>query len=112
MNADLAQVLGINTELVRFVSFTIGSALAALAGAMIVPLTSVDPNMGVPWLINAFMLALLAGVSVASLMAATLVLGGAQVVVAYGANSVLAGLTIVTVAVIVLRLRPSGFTRQ
>jgi urea transport system permease protein len=112
MDEELASVLGVNTDLVRFVSFTIGAALASLAGALITPLSSIDPNMGVPWLINAFMLSLLSGVSVASLTAATVVLGGAQVVVGYTVNAVLAGVTIVTLAVLILRLRPAGFTRD
>ena len=63
MNEELAQALGINTRLVRFVTFGLGAGLAALAGALLTPLISVHPNLGVPWLINAFMLVLVAGVS-------------------------------------------------
>jgi branched-subunit amino acid ABC-type transport system permease component len=111
MDDELAAVLGVNTDLVRFVSFSAGAALASLAGALITPLASVDPNMGVPWLINAFMLSLLVGVSVPGLAAATIVLGGSQVAVGYLVNAVVAGLTIVTLSVLLLRLRPSGFTR-
>src|SRR3989449_3926365 len=61
MNEELAQALGINTRLVRFVTFGLGAGLAALAGALLTPLISVHPNLGVPWLINAFMLVLVAG---------------------------------------------------
>src|SRR5207249_10783768 len=63
MNEELAQALGINTRLVRFMTFCLGAGLAALAGALLTPLISVHPNLGVPWLINAFMLVLVAGVS-------------------------------------------------
>ena len=45
---------------VRLATFTIGAGLAALAGVLLTPLTSVDPNMGVAWLIGAFMLVLVA----------------------------------------------------
>ena len=79
MNEDLARGLGIDSGLVRMTTFVLGSALAAIAGALITPLSSVDPNMGVPWLVNAFMLVLVAGASLASLAGACLVLGGAQV---------------------------------
>src|SRR2546426_10715392 len=78
MNEELAQALGINTRLVRFVTFGLGAGLAALAGALLTPLISVHPNLGVPWLINAFMLVLVAGVSLLNLALAALVLGGAQ----------------------------------
>ena len=105
MNEELAQALGINTRLVRFVTFCLGAGLASLAGALITPLVSVHPNLGVPWLINAFMLVLVAGVSLGNLAIAALVLGGAQVLVSAYGNPVLGSLTIVILAVIILRFR-------
>jgi urea transport system permease protein len=105
MNEELAQALGINTRLVRFVTFCLGAGLAALAGALITPLISVHPNLGVPWLINAFMLVLVAGVSVGGLALVALILGGAQVLVSSYGNPVLGSLTIVILAVIILRFR-------
>jgi branched-subunit amino acid ABC-type transport system permease component len=111
MNEDLARGLGIDSTLVRFITFTLGSALAAVAGALIVPLSSVDPNMGVPWLVNAFMLVLVSGTSLVSLAAACLVLGGAQVVVSSWYSPVLGGITIALLAAIILRTRPQGFAR-
>ena len=111
MNEDLARGLGIDSTWVRFVTFALGSALAAVAGALITPLSSVDPNMGVPWLVNAFMLVLVSGTSLASLAAACLVLGGAQVVVSSLYSPVLGGITIALLAAIILRTRPQGFAR-
>jgi urea transport system permease protein len=105
MNEELAQGLGINTRLVRFVTFCLGAGLASLAGALITPLVSVHPNLGVPWLINAFMLVLVAGVSLGNLALAALILGGAQVLVSSYGNPVLGSLTIVILAVIILRFR-------
>lgn len=110
MNEDLARGLGIDTRRVRLVTFALGSGLAALAGALITPLSSVDPNMGVPWLINAFMLVMVAGTSFASLALATLVLGSAQVLVASLVSPILGGMTIVVLAALVLRIRPKGFS--
>lgn len=112
MNEDLARGLGINSSLVRFFTFSLGAGLASLAGALITPLSAVDPNMGVPWLVNAFMLVLVSGVSLASLMAATIVLGGAQVLVSSYFSPVLGGLTIVVLAALLLRVRPQGFARE
>jgi branched-subunit amino acid ABC-type transport system permease component len=105
MNEELAQTLGINTRLVRFVTFCLGAGLASVAGALITPLVSVHPNLGVPWLINAFMLVLVAGVSLGNLAIAALFLGGAQVLVSAYGNPVLGSLTIVILAVIILRFR-------
>ncbi len=105
MNEELAQALGINTRLVRFTTFCLGAGLAALAGALLTPLVSVHPNLGVPWLINAFMLVLVAGVSLGGLALVSLLLGGAQVLVSSYGNPVLGSLTIVILAVIILRFR-------
>jgi urea transport system permease protein len=105
MNEELAQSLGINTRLVRFVTFGLGAGLAALSGALLTPLISVHPYLGVPWLINAFMLVLVAGVSLANLALAALLLGGAQVIVSSYGNPVLGSLTIVILAVVILRFR-------
>jgi branched-chain amino acid transport system permease protein len=112
MNEDLARGLGINSGLVRCITFTLGSALAAIAGAFITPLSSVDPNMGIPWLINAFMLVLVSGSSILSLAVASVVLGGAQVLVSNYFGSVLGGLTIAALAAIILRIRPQGFAHD
>lgn len=111
MNETLARGLGINSSVVRFSTFSLGAGLACLAGAMITPMSSVDPNMGVPWLINAFMLVMVSGTSLASLGVACLVLGGAQVIVSTFGNPILGGLTIVVLAAVVLRIRPQGFAR-
>ena len=95
----------------RFATFSIGSALAALAGALITPLLSVDPLMGVPWLLNAFMLVMVSGTSLISLGAACLVLGGAQVAISTYSSPVLGALSIVVLAAVLLRVRPAGFAR-
>jgi branched-subunit amino acid ABC-type transport system permease component len=112
MNEPLARALGINSDFVRFVTFCLGAALASLAGALITPLSSVDPNMGVPYLVSAFMLVLVSSVSLLSLTVASLALGGAQVLVSTFVSPVMGGLTIVVLAALLLRIRPQGFARD
>ena len=57
------------------------------------------------------MLVMVAGVSFPSLLVASLILGGAQVVVSTYANPILGGMTIVVAAALVLRISPKGFSR-
>jgi branched-chain amino acid transport system permease protein len=111
MNEALARALGINSAMVRFATFSIGAGLAAMAGALITPLLSIDPLMGVPWLLNAFMLVMVSGTSLFTLGLSCLVLGGAQVAVSTYTSPVLGTLTIVMLAAVLLRIRPSGFAR-
>ncbi len=108
MNEGLARGLGIDSTRVRLTTFGLGAALASMAGALITPLISVDPNLGLPWLINSFMLVLVSGVSIPGLMVASLILGGAQVLVSSYVSAILGGLTIVVLAAVILRIRPQG----
>ena len=111
MNEDLARGLGIDSTRVRLVTFGLGAGLASMAGALITPLISVDPTMGLPWLVNSFMLVLVSGVSIPGLMLASLILGGAQVAVSTYVSPIIGGLTIVVLAAVILRIRPQGLGR-
>jgi branched-chain amino acid transport system permease protein len=110
MNETLARGLGIDSQRVRALTFGLGAGLACAAGALITPLLSVDPNMGLPWLVNSFMLVLVSGVSIPSLLLASLLLGGAQVLVSTYVSPIIGGLTIVVLAALILRINPKGLS--
>ncbi|WP_288947789.1 branched-chain amino acid ABC transporter permease [uncultured Paracoccus sp.] len=111
MNETLARALGINTSQVRLVTFMLGSAIAALAGVLLTPLSSVDPTMGISWLIGAFMLVMVSGTSVAALALACLCFGAAQVLVSTWISPILGSVTVAVLCAVVLRLHPKGFAR-
>ena len=111
MNEDLARGLGIDSVRVRAMTFGLGAALACAAGALITPLLSVDPNMGLPWLVNSFMLVLVSGVAIPGLALASLLLGGAQVLVSTFVSPIIGGITIVVLAAVILRIKPQGLSR-
>jgi branched-chain amino acid transport system permease protein len=112
MNEELARGLGIHSEQVRFLTFSFGAALGCLAGTFITPLSSVDPEMGIPWLINAFMLVMVAGSSMLGLVLATLLFGGVQILLSTYVSPVLGGIAIVLLSAITLRIRPKGFSND
>jgi len=109
MNEALARALGIDTARVRLLTFMIGTGLASLAGALLAPLASVDPNMGVAWLTGAFMLVMVAGSSFGALAAACLVFGAAQVIVSTLFSPILGAITVAVLCAVTLRIRPKGF---
>ena len=111
MNETLARGLGIDTARVRLVTFAIGAGLAALAGVLLTPMTSVDPNMGVAWLIGAFMLVMVAEASLGALALACLVFGATQVLISTFVNPILGNVAIAVLASLVLRISPKGFSR-
>lgn len=112
MNEALARGLGIHAGRVRFFTFSLGAGLGCLAGTLITPLSSVDPNMGIPWLINAFMLVMVAGSSMLGLAAAALLFGGIQIVLSTFVSPVLGGIAIVLLSALTLRIRPKGFSND
>jgi branched-chain amino acid transport system permease protein len=112
MNEELARGLGIHSGRVRFFTFSLGAGLGCLAGTLITPLSSVDPNMGIPWLINAFMLVMVAGSSMFGLVAAAALFGGIQVLLSTFVSPVLGGIAIVLLSAITLRIRPKGFSHD
>ncbi|MCA8234597.1 branched-chain amino acid ABC transporter permease [Burkholderia cenocepacia] len=109
MNEDLARGLGIHSGRIRFITFALGAALGSLAGALITPLSSVDPDMGVGWIVSAFMLVMVSGHSMMSLLVTCIVFGACQVLVSTFVSPVLGGLTIAVLAALTLRIRPRGF---
>ncbi|WP_207101147.1 branched-chain amino acid ABC transporter permease [Paracoccus shandongensis] len=112
MNETLARALGMNTGRVRMITFMLGSAIAAVAGVLLTPLSSVDPSMGISWLIGAFMLVMVSGTSVAALALACLCFGAAQVLVSTWVSPILGSVTVAVLCAVMLRLHPKGFARD
>ncbi|MBV9517300.1 MAG: branched-chain amino acid ABC transporter permease [Hyphomicrobiales bacterium] len=108
LNPNLARVLGINTRRVNAITFAFGSALAAFAGALIVPMSSVDPNMGTPWVITAFMVVLAAGISLPALALSAAVLAASQVLATFYIAPVIGSLLVIAVPILLMRFVPGG----
>jgi branched-chain amino acid transport system permease protein len=78
-NSDMLQCLGINVARLRTGVLAAGSAMAALAGVIVAPLTPVQLEMGTTVLLDCFMVAVLAGLgSVRGAIIVSLVLGMCQ----------------------------------
>ena len=60
-NRTMAASLGINTRRLDRATFAIGAGIAGVAGAVMAPIMSVDPQMGVGFLIPAFLSILVGG---------------------------------------------------
>lgn len=56
-----AEILGIDTRMVYTVTFVLGTALAALAGSLTAPITSVYPNVGLEYMTMAFLVIIVGG---------------------------------------------------
>ena len=105
---DMVQSLGINVDLLHRAVFALGVALAALAGMMAAPISSVFPGMGSQVLIVSFVVVVIGGIgSVWGAFLASLLVGFADT---FGKVLLpeFAGLVVYIVMALVLLLRPEG----
>ena len=106
-NPDLAETIGIDVGWVRALLFTIGSGLAGLAGALLAPISTLDPQFGLLFLVNSFLVVILGGVgSLAGLVTGGIVLGCSLALLQFSIPTVLAQIVVLVIAVVGVRLRP------
>ena len=110
-NRAMASSLGVNTRNMDRATFAFGAALAGLAGAVMAPIMSVDPQMGVGFLIPAFLSILVGGTGtlLGALLGST-VIAGANTVVASLWTQVAAQIAVFTLAIVIIRIFPRGLT--
>ena len=116
-NRDMTQSLGINIQLVYRLVFALGVALAAFAGMIAAPVSSVFPGMGGQVLIICFVVVVIGGIgSVKGALVAALLIGlvdtfGKVLEIEIGGFRVLpelAGMSVYLLMAVVLLWRPEG----
>jgi urea transport system permease protein len=106
---ETAAALGIDARRVMRASFVLGTGLAGLAGALMAPLISVDPQMGLGYLVPAFLAILIGGAGpLAGVLVGGGLVGGVDSLLTLRISPVAAQIAVFALAVVVIRLRPSG----
>jgi len=106
---DMAACMGLDTRLFDRATFAFGSALAGIAGAAMAPLISVDPQMGVGFLVPAFLSVLVGGLgSIAGPLAGAGTVGAIDGLVARALSPVWAQVAVLALAVVLIRVFPKG----
>jgi urea ABC transporter permease protein UrtB len=112
-NPVLAETMGVDVAWIRAVLFAIGSGLAGLAGGLLAPISSLDPQFGLLFLVNAFLVVILGGVgSLAGLVLGGVMLGGSLALLQFIIPTVLAQIIVLVIAVLGVRLRPFLIERR
>jgi urea transport system permease protein len=107
VNPALAETSGINTGLIRAGLFAMGSAIAGLAGAMLAPISTLNPQFGLLFLVNSFLVVIIGGKgSLRGLVLAGIVLGGSLAVLQFVTSTVFAQIIILAIAIASVRIRP------
>lgn len=111
-NREMVQSLGLNINLVYRLVFALGVALAALAGMIAAPVSSVYPGMGTQVLIICFVVVVIGGIgSVWGALVAALLIGLADT---FGKVLIpqAAGVTVYLLMAAILLWRPEGLFRR
>jgi branched-chain amino acid transport system permease protein len=75
-NREMVRAMGVNIRLLYRIVFAVGVALAALAGMIAAPVSSVYPNMGAGVLIICFVVVVIGGIgSIKGALVAALMVG-------------------------------------
>lgn len=108
----MVQALGININMIYRVVFALGLALAALAGMLASPISSVYPNMGSQVLIISFVVVVIGGIgSIWGALVAAMIIGFADT---FGKIILpeLSGMVVYLIMAAVLLWRPEGIFKK
>lgn len=106
---EIAQTLGIDAGRIATLAFAGGTAIAALAGVLVAPLTKVIALMGANYLAPSFFVVIVGGAgSIPGVIAGSTVVGGLETVLNYQVPVTLSQALVLITAVIIVRFRPRG----
>lgn len=108
---DIAGAVGINARRVNMLTFGFGAALAGAGGALLAPVAGVVPSMGQAYVGRAFMTVVVGGPGVLTGTAtAAGLLGSVDSLVSNVFSSFLGTASLLVVAIVLLRLLPTGIS--
>ena len=110
-NADMASAMGFNPDRIYMLTFFVGSFLSGLAGAILSPIVGVVPTSGGIYIAKAFITVIAGGPAVVTgLLSSATLLGTVNQVFTFLQTSVIGEVSLLVVAVILLRMFPKGIT--
>jgi branched-subunit amino acid ABC-type transport system permease component len=108
-NPELAGASGISTSAMYTGTYAFGAALAGLAGAMIVPLQTLYPDLGLDHLIPMFIAVMVGGLgTLQGPLLGAVAIGVPTALLPTWISSVYAQVLVIFAAIVFMRLRPSG----
>jgi urea transport system permease protein len=105
-NPAVAQSMGLRVERVNRWAFAFGCGLAGLAGALVAPVATVFPNMGLRYLVGAFLVVILCGLgSIRAAVGWSVAIGIGTAAIAIPFNDILGQIVVWTVALCIIAAR-------
>jgi len=105
---EMAASFGVNSDRIYMLTFALGAGLAGLAGSLFGVLNIVLPTMGTAYVVQAFLVVVVGGGTLAGSVAAGGATGELQSIFAYFTNDTFARFVLFVLIVVFLRIRPQG----
>jgi branched-subunit amino acid ABC-type transport system permease component len=111
-NAAMARALGVNTDRIYMLTFSLGAGLAGLSGALLAPTTSIMPFMGQQFVAPAFITVVVGGATnvIAGAVGSSLLLSLVKTPVGFWLGAFLGTVALLLAALIIIRLIPDGIS--
>ncbi|MDT7701201.1 MAG: branched-chain amino acid transport system permease protein [Pseudonocardiales bacterium] len=106
---DAAQMVGVDVDRVRLIAFSLSGAMAAMAGAAVIPITFLQFDTTTSYAVSGFVAAVVGGLgSIGGAVLGGLLLGVAEGVFARYTGASLAEVAAIGLLIILLLVRPAG----
>ena len=107
-NKEMGASFGINSERVYGLTFAYGAGLAGISGAMFTGLKTIFPDMGLGYVVEAFLVVVTGGGDIVGSVATAGIMGEMFSVFSYFTNDTFGRFVLFVLIVIFLRFRPQG----
>jgi len=110
-NPNISAALGVNRSLVYMLTFGFGSMLTGFAGAVLVPIVGAYPTLGIGYIAKAFITVISGGhLPLIGTITASSLFSTIDGVVGTVSTSVIGEMSVLFVAIVLLRMLPLGIT--
>lgn len=111
-NAAMARALGVDTDRIYLLTFSLGAGLAGMSGALLAPTTSIQPFMGQQFVAPAFITVVVGGATnvIAGAVGSSLLLSLVRTPVGFLVGAFLGLVALLLAALIIIRLMPDGIS--
>jgi urea transport system permease protein len=106
---DMAMAMGIDAQKIDGIVFALGAGLAGFAGAVMTPLITLNPEVGLFFLARSFIVVIVGGVgSLLGTALGSVLIGLGQSFISFFTRPVIAQIVLFLMAIVVIRIRPTG----
>ena len=107
-NSQMAASFGINSSRIYGLTFAYGAGLAGISGSMFAGLKTIFPDMGLGYVVEAFLVVVTGGGELFGSLATAGIMGEMFSIFSYFTNDTFARFVLFILIVIFLRFRPQG----